>query len=304
MGQLDTRTDSYPRLAEPVGFITPEQAPALAQTIMEIQRDFGDRKDRHRARFKYTLDRLGTDWFLAELNSRRGIALQAYQPIKFQRNADRPGWQQGADALWRVTLSLNSGRIEGPIKSQISAFLQNFSGQIRLTTNQNLQLTHIGDYEKKQIEWRLDDLGLTGYTRPDLQKAHTISCVSLPTCGLAMAEAERITPDFLSKFNAIKAVHRLQDTPITLRISGCPNGCARPYIAEIALTGRAPGIYNLYLGGSHHGDRLATLHAGNLPEAKILTTLDSLLSQYASQRQPDQSFGDFYVKHQSQLTLP
>jgi sulfite reductase (NADPH) hemoprotein beta-component len=293
MGQLDTREDSYPRLAESVGFIPPEQAPALAQTVMEIQRDFGDRKDRHRARFKYTLDCLGTDWFIDELAARRGRPLQPARPIHFTRNADQTGWQQGADGLWRVTLLLNSGRIEGPIQSQFDAFLQNFAGRIRLTTNQNLQLTHIGDYEKQQVEWRLEDLGLGDYTRPDLQKAHTISCVSLPTCGLAMAEAERITPSFLNKFNAIKATHQLQEVPITLRISGCPNGCARPYIAEIALTGRAPGIYNLYLGGSHHGDRLAKLYAANLPEAQILNTLDGLLSRFATERDGSESFGDF-----------
>lgn len=296
MGQLDTREDSYPRLAESVGFITPEQAPELAQTVMEIQRDFGDRKDRHRARFKYTLDRLGIEWFLNELAERRGSPLPAARPIQFTRNADRTGWQQGGDGLWRVTLSLNSGRIEGPIQGQIEAFLQNFAGRIRLTTNQNLQLTHIGDYEKQQVEWRLEDLGLGDYTRPDLQKAHTISCVSLPTCGLAMAEAERITPAFLNKFNAIKTIHQLQDLPITLRISGCPNGCARPYIAEIALTGRAPGIYNLYLGGSHHGDRLAKLYAANLPEAEILNTLDGLLSRFAVERDGPESFGDFVTR--------
>jgi sulfite reductase (NADPH) hemoprotein beta-component len=299
MGQLDSRQDSYPRLAETVGFIAPSQAPALAQTIMEIQRDFGDRKDRHRARFKYTLDRLGVEWFHNELARRWGGPLQAAHDIAFERNADRTGWQQGSDDLWRVTLTLNSGRIEGPVGAQIAAFLQNFTGRIRLTTNQNLQLTHIGDYEKRQIQWRLDDLGLAELARPELQKAHTISCVSLPTCGLAMAEAERITPSFLHKFNAIKTTHQLQETPITLRISGCPNGCARPYIAEIALTGRAPGLYNLYLGGSHHGDRLAQLYAGNLSETQILTTLDGLLSRYALQRKAQESFGDFFVRQNS-----
>lgn len=299
MGQLDSRQDSYPRLAETVGFIAPSQAPALAQTIMEIQRDFGDRKDRHRARFKYTLDRLGVEWFHNELARRWGGPLQAAHDIAFERNADRTGWQQGSDDLWRVTLTLNSGRIEGAVGAQIAAFLQNFTGRIRLTTNQNLQLTHIGDYEKRQIQCRLDDLGLAELARPELQKAHTISCVSLPTCGLAMAEAERITPSFLHKFNAIKTMHQLQETPITLRISGCPNGCARPYIAEIALTGRAPGLYNLYLGGSHHGDRLAQLYAGNLSETQILTTLDGLLSRYALQRKAKESFGDFFVRQSS-----
>ena len=296
MGQLDSREDSYPRLAEQVGFIPPTEAPAFAEMVMMIQRDFGDRQDRHRARFKYTLDRLGIDWFLDELQQRRGVPLAPARNFKFIQNGDRLGWQRGDDGLSHATLYIESGRIEGALRSQLNGFFQQFGGRIRLTTNQNLQITHIGDYELAQSKWRLDDLGLSERLTPDSQAAHTLSCVSFPTCGLAMAEAERYTPEFLARFNRLKALHGLQNIPMTLRISGCPNGCARPYLAEIALTGRAPGLYNLYLGGSFHGDRLTQLYAGNAGEEKIMELLDHLFTRFAAQRQPEETFGDFLMR--------
>jgi sulfite reductase (NADPH) hemoprotein beta-component len=296
MGQLDSREDSYPRLAEQVGFIPADEAPAFAEIVMGIQRDYGDRQDRHRARFKYTLDRLGTSWFLATLAERRGCPLAPARPFSFTQNGDELGWRQGSDGLWHGTLYIESGRVDGALQSQLAAFFQQYGGRVRLTTNQNLQLTHIGQYELAQVQWRLDDLGLSHLLEPAEQAALTLSCVSLPTCGLAMAEAERYTPDFLLHFNRLKSVHGIESLPITLRISGCPNGCARPYLAEIALTGRAPGLYNLYLGGSFHGDRMAKLYAGNVNEEEIMAQLDTLFAHYVKQHQPQEYFGDFLVR--------
>lgn len=296
MGQLDTREDSYPRLAEQIGFIPADEAPSVAEIVMGIQRDYGDRKDRHRARFKYTLDRLGTPWFLETLEARRGVPLAPARPFNFTQNGDQLGWKQGSDGFWHGTLYIESGRVDGVLQSQLAAFFQQYGGRIRLTTNQNLQLTHIGDYELAQIKWRLEDLGLGLRLQPAEQAALTLSCVSLPTCGLAMAEAERYTPDFLFHFNRLKSIHGLEKLPITLRISGCPNGCARPYLAEIALTGRAPGLYNLYLGGSFHGDRMAKLYASNVNEEEIFSHLDKLFFDYGKQHQPQEYFGDFLVR--------
>lgn len=293
MGQLDSRDDSYPRLAGEIGFVDADEAPAVAEIIMGIQRDFGDRKDRHRARFKYTLDRLGVDWFVAELAQRRGRPLAPARPVTFTQNGDRLGWTQGDDGFWCGTLYIESGRVDGALRAQLSAFFQQYGGAVRMTTNQNLQLTGIGDYELAQVQRRLDDLDLGWRLQPDRQAAHTLSCVALPTCGLAMAEAERYTPELLDLFNRLKAMHGIDDTPITLRITGCPNGCARPYLAEIALTGRAPGLYNLYLGGSFHGDRLARLYAGNVSEERFIAVIDPLLERYAAERNRNEHFGDF-----------
>jgi sulfite reductase (NADPH) hemoprotein beta-component len=304
MGQLDTREDSYPRLAELIGFIPADEAPAFAEIIMGIQRDYGDRKDRHRARFKYTLDRLGTRWFIDMLEERRGVRLAPARPFSLTQNGDQLGWQQGSDGLWHGTLYIESGRVDGVLQSQLAAFFQQYGGRIRLTTNQNLQLTHIGDYELAQIKWRLEDLNLRHRLQPTAQAALTLSCVSLPTCGLAMAEAERYTPEFLFHFNRLKSIHGLEALPMTLRISGCPNGCARPYLAEIALTGRAPSLYNLYLGGSFHGDRLAKLYASNVNEEAIFAHLDRLFAHYRQQHQPHEYFGDFLVRSGLLETTP
>lgn len=298
MGQLDSREDSYPRLATEIGYIDSKDAPFLAEVIMGIQRDYGDRKDRHQARFKYTIDRLGIDTFMSILVRRFGKELKPLRPYTFKHNGDRLGWSQTNQGKWGVTLFIESGRVKEELKDQLFAFFQQFSGRIRLTTNQNLQLLDVEDYERQYIEQRLTDLGLEHRIRPNIQHAHTLSCVALPTCGLAMAEAERITPQFLERFEELKEETNLSDVPINLRITGCPNGCARPYLGEIALTGRAPGLYNLYLGGSHRGDRLASLYQTNLNESEILTQLRPLFELYAKERLTGELFGDFISRNQ------
>lgn len=296
MGQLDNREDSYPRLAETIGFIEAAEAPEFSEIVMTIQRDFGDRKDRHRARFKYTLDRLGTDWFLEELAQRRGKELAPARPVAFEHNGDRLAWEQGEDGRWYATLYVESGRVDDALRSQISALVSQYGGRLRLTTNQNLQLTHVPAWEVEQVQWRLQDLGLSWRLDPDLQAARTLSCVALPTCGLAMAEAERYTPRLLEVFGQLKTRYGLDEVPIHLRITGCPNGCARPYLAEVALTGRAPGLYNLYLGGTPRGDRLTTLYASNVNEERFLAVLEPLLERFVAHRQEDESFGDFLYR--------
>ena len=167
-----------------------------------------------------------------------------------------------------------------------------------MTTNQNLQLTHVEEHEREQISWRPDDLGLSQRLKPDLQAAHTLSCVAFPTCGLAMAEAERYMPNLLDLFNRLKQQYGLSQVPITLRVTGCPNGCARPYLAEIALTGRAPGLYNLYLGSSFNGDRVNRLYASNVNESLFIDLIAPLFEAFAQQRECGESFGDFLIRSQ------
>lgn len=296
LGQLDTREDSYPRLATEIGFIDHYDAPFIAEVIMGIQRDFGDRIDRHKARFKYTIDRLGLDTFKTLLLRRFGKELEPARPYIFKHNSDIYGWTQTPSQKWQVTLHIQSGRVDGSLRDQLSAFFQQFSGRVRLTTNQNLQLQNIDDHERVEIERRLNDLGLEQNITPNLQAAHMISCVALPTCGLAMAEAERYLPRFLELFDDLKHEVGIESVPINLRITGCPNGCARPYVGEIALTGRATGLYNLYIGGSHRGDRLANLYRSNLNEKQILENLKPLLEHFVIDRLTDEHFGDFIFR--------
>jgi sulfite reductase (NADPH) hemoprotein beta-component len=296
MGQLDTRDDSYPRLAEVIGFVDADEAPALAQAIMEIQRDYGDRVDRHRARFKYTLDRLGIDTFKALLAEHRGHVLAAPRPYTFTHNGDPRGWRQDNEGLWHATVDIGNGRIDGALQDQLQGFIQSFAGHLRLTTNQNLILGGIEPDLLDTYQWRLDDLSLAPRLSPSLQSAYSLSCVALPTCGLAMAESERIMPDLLQRFESCKARAGLDRVPITLRVTGCPNGCARPYIAEIGLTGRAPGLYNLYLGGGFHGERLNQLYASNVSIDTALELLEPLLARFASERHENEHFGDYLIR--------
>lgn len=298
MGQVDNREDSYPRLASLIGFVDEEDTLDLAEVIMSIQRDFGDRRDRHQARFKYTLDKYGMDWFINLLIKRWGKPIKPAKKFNFLHNGDEPGWVRGDDGYWHGTLLVQSGRIQFALQDQLAAFFQQFDGQIRLTANQNLQLINVPDYSLAQTKWRLDDLGLGDLLKSDSQSGFTLACVALPTCGLAMAEAERYLPHLLGLFNSIKAVHGIHDQPITFRITGCPNGCARPYLAEIALTGRAAGLYNLYLGGSIKGDRLAQLYKPNLDESEIIECLNDLLGKYAHERKIEENFGDFLYRAQ------
>ncbi len=296
MGQLDTRDDSYPRLAEVIGFVAADEAPALALAIMEIQRDYGDRVDRHRARFKYTLDRLGLGTFCRLLAQRRGQSLEAAQPYTFTHNGDPRGWQQDSEGLWHATLDIANGRIDGALQDQLQGFVQSFAGYLRLTTNQNLIISGIEPDLLEMYEWRLDDLSLAPRLSPTLQSAYSMSCVALPTCGLAMAESERIMPDLMQRFESSKARFGLDRVPITLRVTGCPNGCARPYIAEIGLTGRAPKLYNLYLGGGFHGERLNQLYASNVSIDKALELLEPLLARFAAERDDHEHFGDYLIR--------
>lgn len=296
MGKVDNREDSYPRLATVIGFVEPEEAEDIAEAIMSIQRDFGDRKDRHQARFKYTLDRYGMDWFMEVLQSRWGKPIAPPRHFEFKHNGDEPGWCKGDDGLWHGTLIIQSGRIDHALRDRLAGFFQHYDGEIRLTPNQNLQLTAVPGHSLEQVQWRLDDIGLSHLLEPDNQSGFTLACVALPTCGLAMAEAERIMPKLLSVFNAIKETHHVANQPITLRITGCPNGCARPYLAEIALTGRAAGLYNLYLGGSIKGDRLGKLYKPNLSEADIFKTLDELIGRYGMERLEHENFGDYLYR--------
>lgn len=299
MGQLDNRADSYPKVAEQIGFIEAHEAPEFAGIVMGIQRDYGNRIDRHRARFKYTLDEKGLPWFTELLAQRRGKPLLPARPFVFTQNGDVYDWQQADDKTWSLTLHVESGRVINLLQDQLKQLLEQINGNIRLTTNQNISLTDISDADKPDIIEVLGKLGLADRIHPETQMAYSISCVALPTCGLATAESERYLPTFIEKFNHLKQQHQLSQIPITLRITGCPNGCARPYLAEVGLTGRAPGLYNLYLGGNFYGSRLNQLFATNLNEEKILQVLDELLENFARDRNQDEYFGDYLVRTKS-----
>lgn len=300
MGRTDQAPSTYPRLADVIGFVPTDRLFAAIDAVMGVQRDYGDRVDRAHARFKYTVDDKGLDWITREIERRMGAAFEPARPYVFTSNGDVLGWQRGEDDRWHYTLRVQSGRvIDRPgrrLMEGLREIARNHQGGFRLTPNQNVIIANVEARDRRTIEEIVEAHGLDDLNAGSGVRRNAIACVSLPTCGLAMAEAERYLPDFLPKVEAILAEHGLADEPITLRISGCPNGCARPYVAEIGLTGRAPGKYNLYLGGGFHGERLNKMDLENVGEAAILDRLQTVIAHYAKDRQDGEHFGDFAVR--------
>ena len=297
----DART--WPRLGSVIGFVTPDQVLDIAAAVLAVQRDHGDRVERKHARFKYTIDDLGLESVVAQIQQRAGFTLEPARPFHFDHNGDRFGWVEGEDGRWHLTLSLPSGRIaDRPGRPHLTGLREiarvldaGAPGQeLRLTCNQNLIIAGVAAEARERIDALVQAHALDNDNRAPSALARTaMACVALPTCALAMAEAERYLPDFTARLQPLLERHGLADAPILLRISGCPNGCSRPYLGEIALVGKAPGRYNLMLGADHRGQRLNTLYRENITEAQILAELEPLFAHYATERQPGEGFGDF-----------
>ncbi|MCH8616092.1 assimilatory sulfite reductase (NADPH) hemoprotein subunit [Sphingomonas sp. SM33] len=300
MGRTDNEPTTYPRLADVVGFIPEDRLLACADAVMSVQRDYGNRLIRARARFKYTIDDKGLDFIKAEIEQRMGAPFEPARPFELTTNGDGFGWRQTDRGTWNYGLFIANGRVSDlpgrDIMSGLREIAKVLKGHFRLTPNQNLIIAGVAPEDKAQIEALLDAHGLSANARTSALRLNSIACVALPTCPLAMAEAERYLPDLITKIEGILDRNGLAEEPITIRMSGCPNGCSRPYVAEIALTGRAPGKYNLYLGGGFHGERLNALYAENLGEERILEILSEKLSAYARDRAPGERFGDFVTR--------
>jgi len=300
MGRTDQAPATYPRLADVIGFITPDKIFQTIDAVMSVQRDYGDRFDRSHARFKYTIDDKGLDWIKEEIERRQGYAFETARDAHFISNGDAIGWVRGEDGHEHYTLFIENGRVSNfadrPLMDGLRAIAQSDLGTFRLTPNQNLIIADVAPENRASIEKLLEDYGLVGPARPSGLRLNSLACVALPTCGLAMAESERYLPSLVAKIEHILAVHDLRDEPITIRMTGCPNGCSRPYIAEIGLTGRAPGKYNLYLGGGFHGQRLNKMYLENVDEGAILAALEKIIGHFARDRRPDERFGDFTIR--------
>ncbi|GLQ44998.1 sulfite reductase [NADPH] hemoprotein beta-component [Dyella lipolytica] len=300
MGASHGDPSTYPRLGSVIGFVVPEQLLRTAEGVIEVQRDHGDRKERKHARLKYTIDRMGLQAFKAELERRIGFVLQPSRAYRFDHNGDRYGWTEGDDGRWHLTLQIESGRLadlpEQPHLSGLRAIAEEHQGDFRLTCNQNLIIANVPAAQRSRIDALVAEYKLDGYRRLSGIRKHAIACVALPTCGLAMAESERYLPQLLPKLEALLDRHGLRDEPIVLRLSGCPNGCSRPYLGEIALVGRAIGRYDLRVGADFAGQRLNRSLRENIDETEILRELDALFDRYAAERTEQERFGDFLVR--------
>ena len=294
----DERT--YPRVADVLGFIAPEHVVATAEAVVTTQRDFGNRSDRKLSRLKYTIDTRGLGWFKAEVERRQGFAFAAARDFAFDHNGDRFGWAEGLDGKWHLTLRITGGRVADRVdatwRSGLREIAKIHQGEFRLTANQNLVIADVPASERPRIDSLVHRHGLDFYRSSSPLALNALACVALPTCPLAMAEAERYLPELSNKVEALLTTHGLREAPIHLRVSGCPNGCSRPYLGEIALIGKAPGRYNLHLGADRQGRRLNRLHRENIDEATILAELDALFARYAVERTRGEDFGDFLVR--------
>lgn len=300
LGRTDQAPKTYPRLASVIGYIDAAKLFPTIDAVMSVQRDYGDRVDRLHARFKYTIDDKGLDWIKAEIERRAGFDLDPAKPYTFTSNGDPLGWLKGENGRLHCTLFIQNGRVINqpgrPLMDGLREVARIHKGHFRLTPNQNLIIADIAPEDRPAIEAVMKQYGLDEFETRSKLRLNSMACVALPTCALAMAESERYLPDLVTKIETLLGAHGLKDEPITIRMTGCPNGCARPYIAEIALTGRAPGKYNLYLGGGFHGQRLNKMYLENVGEPAILEALDKVLGHFARERAEGEHFGDFAIR--------
>ena len=299
MGMSHGEPATYPRLASSIGFCTPEQVNAVAEAVVTAQRDYGDRTDRKHARLKYTIDTHGLDWFRDEVNRRLKQPLGDVRPMRFTHTGDRYGWQKSSDGRWHHTFFIENGRVADSNERALMTAMRELAelgvGTFVLTPNQNLTLSNLTDAQRSAVDAVIDKYAIDDRSVSAL-RANSLACVGFPTCGLAMAESERYMPELVTRIEQLLAEHGLADAAIVSRMTGCPNGCARPYLAEIGLVGKAPGRYNLYLGAAFNGERMSRLYRENIDEAELLGTLAPLVAAYADERDGDERFGDFLVR--------
>jgi sulfite reductase (NADPH) hemoprotein beta-component len=298
MGMTHGEPDTYPRTADTLGFCLTRDVIAFAEAVVTVQRDWGDRSNRKHARLKYTIEDRGVDSFRAEVERRAGVKFASPRPVTFTSTGDRYGWTDSENGRGHLTLFIENGRLLDvpgrPMLSGLRRIAELHDGDFRLTANQNLVVANVPADKRGEIEKLAAEHGLTGALSG--LRRNSMACVALPTCGLALAESERYLPDLITVLEEKLAAHGLADDDIVIRMTGCPNGCARPYLAEIGLVGKGPGRYNLYLGAPYDGSRLSKLYAEDLDHDGIVAALEPLFAAYAAQREPGERFGAYVVR--------
>lgn len=300
MGMTHGMPETYPRLADIIGFVTPDKVIDVAEKVVMVQRDFGDRTNRKHARLKYTIDSHSADWFLEKVNEYLGYDLEPFREFKFDDNGDRFGWVEDHQGNFHLNLFVEGGRVrddgDSTVRTGLRKIAEIHEGDFRLTGNQNLIIANVTPENRPGIEALLEEHGMLNSHKRSALRLNSIACVSLPTCGLALAEAERGLPGVITELEEVIEEAGLRHDAITIRMTGCPNGCGRPFLSEIAFVGRAPGKYNLYLGGGHAGDRLNKLYREALPRTEIRAVLGPIILDYAKSREDGETFGDFVIR--------
>jgi sulfite reductase (NADPH) hemoprotein beta-component len=300
MGMSHGNANTFPRLADVIGFFKPDQLLDVAKGVVTIHRDFGDRTNRKHARLKYVLEDRGADWFRTELEQRLGFNFEPARPFEFTRQGDLFGWHAQTDGRQFLGLFVESGRIrdhgENRLKTGLRQVVERFRTEMRLTPSQNVLLVNVAVTDVEPITRILADHGIAVERQANALRRASMACPALPTCGLALAESERYLPDLLTRFEALLQELGLADDEIIVRMTGCPNGCVRPYMAEIGFVGRAPGRYQLYLGGNESSTRLNRLYRDTVKDPEIINELRPVLTRYAAERNKGERFGDWCAR--------
>uniref|UniRef100_A0A5Q4Z4L3 Sulfite reductase [NADPH] hemoprotein beta-component n=1 Tax=Aliivibrio wodanis TaxID=80852 RepID=A0A5Q4Z4L3_9GAMM len=293
-------TATYPRKADDFGFVALEKTLEVAAAVVTTQRDWGNRSNRKNAKTKYTLDRVGVDVFKAEVEKRAGIQFEASRPYELTERGDRIGWVDGIDGKHHLALFIENGRLLDypgkPLKTGVAEIAKIHQGDFRMTANQNLIVAGVPAEQKDQIEQIAREHGLIDDAHSE-QRKNSMACVAFPTCPLAMSEAERFLPEFVTEIEDVLKKHKLpEEDNIIFRVTGCPNGCGRAMLAEIGLVGKAPGRYNFHLGGNRSGTRVPKMYKENITDHQILSEIDELVGRWATERQGNEGFGDFTIR--------
>ncbi|MBO7914500.1 assimilatory sulfite reductase (NADPH) hemoprotein subunit [Vibrio sp. G41H] len=293
-------TSTYARKADDFGFVPLDKTLDVAAAVVTTQRDWGNRSNRKNAKTKYTLDRVGIDVFKAEVEKRAGVEFSESSPYEFTGRGDRIGWAEGIDGKHHLALFIENGRLlDFPgkaLKTGVAEIAKIHKGDFRMTANQNLIVAGVPESQKAKIEKLARQYGLMDDAVSE-QRKNSMACVAFPTCPLAMAEAERFLPEFVTDVEDILKKHGLpEEDNIILRITGCPNGCGRAMLAELGLVGKAPGRYNMHLGGNKAGTRIPKMYKENITSAQILEEIDSLVGRWATERNDNEGFGDFTIR--------
>jgi sulfite reductase (NADPH) hemoprotein beta-component len=299
MGMTHGEPETYPRAADVMGFCRTADAVAVAEAVVTVQRDWGDRANRKHARLKYTIEDRGLAAFHAEVECRARVKLGEARPFTFTSTGDRYGWTEGESGRAHLTLYIENGRVlDAPGRAQLLTGVRQIAelhdGDFRFTANQNVIIANVAEDKRATIAKLAAEHGLLAPASG--LRRNAVACVALPTCGLALAESERYLPDLVTALEARLAVHGLAEDDIVIRMTGCPNGCARPYLAEIGLVGKGPGRYNLYLGAAFEGTRLSKLYAEDLDHTAIVAALEPVIAAYAAERRKGERLGDFVVR--------
>src|SRR5438876_1322376 len=300
MGMSHGNPNTFPRVADVIGFLAPDHLEAVAKAVVGIHRDFGDRTNRKHARLKYVLAERGVDWCRAEVEQRAGVRLEPPRPFRFTRQGDLLGWHQQTNGNYFLGLFVENGRIRDvesyQLKTGLRRVMEQFQPEARLTASQNILLVNIAPEQRAPLEQLLSEHGVSASNPFSRTRLASMACPALPTCGLALAESERTLPSLLTRMEGLLSEVGLPNEELIIRMTGCPNGCARPYMAEIAFVGKGPNKYQIYLGGNEASTRLNRVYKDSVKGDDLLNELRPLLLRYRRERHPGERFGDFCAR--------